>query len=415
MRKALEGLKVASFGWLIVGPLHMRYLAMWGATVVKIESHARPDQTRTMNPFKNGVPGIDNSMMFAQTNTSTFSVSLNLNKPTGRNLAWELIKWADIVAENFIPGTMNRWELDYESVSKVRPEIIYFSTSMFGEGGPYSSRIGWGWHAAAASGITYVTGYRDGPPIPHPAAYTDYLAPRFGTAAILAALDYRRRTGKGQHIDLAHAEIGCHSIAPLIMDYMTNNEEPQRRGNNVTSACPHNTYPCHGEDEWCAVAILNDVQWQKLCQVIGSSSLINDSKFSTFVSRKAHEDELDALIAEFTQTFPAKELETLLQKNGIPASAVLKISQLFDDSQLKHRGFFRNLTHPAIGSYRDRGPAFRLSQTPDNQFRAPCLGEHNEYVFKELLGLPDNVIADALIEGGITTEVDLPGAIVMSS
>lgn len=407
-RSALEGIKVASFCWIGAGPLAIKYFGMWGATVVRIESHTRPDLLRLMSPFKDGVVGVDNSAWGANINSSIYSVSLNLNKPRGREIALKLIQWADVVGENFAPGTMKKWDLDYESVRKVKSDIIYFSTSQLGQTGPHTGFIGFGYQAAALAGFTYISGWPDRGPIPFQGAYTDFTSARLGALAILAALDYKRRTGKGQFIDLSQMESCCHLLAPPIMDYFTTGRVMGRYGNRVDFAAPHGVYPCQGEDRWCAITVFTDEEWQAFCRALGEQRWIGDPRFATLTARKENEDELDELIAQWTKNHPAEEVEALMQAGGIAASAVESTKDLFEDPQIEHRGFFRQLKHSAIGFHTYRGPAFRLSKAPDCQFPGPALGEHNEWVLKDLLGLSDEEIAEGLIDGSITTDADLP-------
>ena len=407
-KKALEGVKVANFSWIGVGPFTIRYLGNYGATVVKVESHTRPDILRMMLPFKDNIPAIDNSPWFANANSSSYGVSINLDKPSGRELAWKLINWCDIMAESFGPGTIARWGLDYESVRKVRPDIIYMSSSQMGQTGPLARFAGYGYHASAIDGFTYITGYPDREPAPTQSAYTDFVAPRCNAVAVLAALEYKRRTGKGQYLDLSQREVSTTFLTTPILDYTVNGNIMQRNGNKVTFAVPHNAYPCHGDDRWCAITVFTDDEWESLCQVIGKPELLTDSKFATFDARKDNEDELDKIISGWSANHTAERVETMMQDAGIAASVVENMADIFNDPQIKHREFFQLLKHSVIGEHNYRGLGFQLSKTPDARFAGPALGEHNEYVFKELLGMSDDEISDALVDGAITTEADLP-------
>ena len=190
----LAGIKVASFCWMAAGPLTVRYLGMWGATVVRVESHTRPDLVRLQGPYRNGVPGIDNNAWFPAVNSSSYSTSLNIQTPKGKELAWRLIRWADVVASSFAPGQMEKWGMGYDEVRKIHPAVIYYQSSQLGATGPNRTRAGSGFEAAAMAGFTYISGWPDRAPVPYTGAYTDFISPRFGAAAILAALSYRRRT-----------------------------------------------------------------------------------------------------------------------------------------------------------------------------------------------------------------------------
>jgi len=231
-KQALEGVKIVNFSWAGVGPLIVRYLALHGATVVRVESHKVPDVTRVMTPFKDGKPGIDRGPWFADLNSSAYSASLDLRNPKGMALAWKLIDWADVLVENFSPGVMKRMGLDYEAVSRRKPSIVYLSSSQLGQTGPRSSFAAWGFQAAALAGFYHISGWPDRDPTLIP-AYVDYVAPRFGALALLAALDYRRRTGEGQYLDQSQVESAIHLNVPPVMDYVVNGRVLNRDGNRL--------------------------------------------------------------------------------------------------------------------------------------------------------------------------------------
>jgi benzylsuccinate CoA-transferase BbsF subunit len=301
---------------------------------------------------------------------------------------------------------MKKSGLDHTSISKVRPDIIYYSSSQLGQTGAYSSYVGYGYQASAMAGFTYITGWADQMPMLYHGAYTDFTACRFGAAAIMAALDYRRRTGRGIYIDQSQMESVLHLIEPLIMDYTINQRVAERCGNRVPWAAPHGIYPCKTNDTWCSICISTDAEWQAFCQKV-NDSWISNQRFRTMVDRKKNEDELDVLIADWTSKYEAPEIEKMLQAVGVAANVVNSVKTLVEeDDQVKHRGYFRKYKHSVIGEHLYRGPAFKLSKNVDGQFAGPALGEHNEFVFKELLGLSDEEIAEALIAGGITTEHD---------
>lgn len=407
-KSAMNGVKIVSFCWVAAGPLTFKYFAQFGATVVRVESHTRLDVVRTSGPFKDGLVHYDNSATFANYNSSVLSVTLNLKKPGGLNLVWKLIDWADIVGEGFGPGTMHKLGLDYESVKKRKPDIIYFSTSQLGQVGPYSKFVGFGWQAAAMAGFTSITGLPDRAPVPYHGAYTDFIAARFGALAVMAALEYRRRTGRGQYIDQSQLESSCQVLAPPIMDYFVNGRVLERHGNRVDFSVPHGVFRCKGDDRWVAIAVSTDEEWRRFCKTIGKTEWIDDPHFSTFVARKKNEGELEELITRWTSQHTAEEVENVLQGAGIAAGVVETVKDLLEDLQLKYRGYFRKYKHTFMGESTYRGPSFRLSKVPDSQFAGPALGEHNEYVFKELLHLSDDEVAEALIDGSVTTEADLP-------
>lgn len=405
---ALEGIKVADFTWVVVGPATTKYLADQGATVVHVESHTRPDPIRVSAPFKDGVPGIDRSGYFTYNNSSKYGISLDLNKPRGQEIGQKLIAWADVVVENFRPGAMHRWGLDYDMVNQTRPDIVYLSASMQGQYGPYSTLPGLGPLANAFAGIYHLSGWPDRGPAAVWGPYTDFVSPRFAVAAIMAALHYRRKTGKGQHIDISQVETVTHLFAPLVMDYTVNRRVANRDGNHLAWAAPHGIYPCKGEDHWCAIGVFTDEDWCAFTRIIGETAWATDPRFASLSTRKEHEEELDRLVGAWTVQYTAEQVEAMMQSAGIAASTVENSRDLFEDPQLKHRGSLHYMEHPVIGRHAYGRPAFRLSKTPDRQSAAPALGQHNEYVCKQILGLSDDEIAQLLVDRVLTTEADLP-------
>jgi benzylsuccinate CoA-transferase BbsF subunit len=405
-KKLFEGIKILEFAWAIVGPASSRYLADHGATVVKVEGHKRLDIIRTTNPFPAGKPSLDGSMLFGIYNPNKYCVSLDLNNPGGQKLALRLIQWADIVTENFSPRVMKKWGLDYETVSKIKPDIIYLSSSMQGNEGPHASYAGYGYNACALCGFTELSGWPERVPA-SPFAYTDFVCPPFNAMALIAALEYRRRTGKGQWIEQSQFETAVQFMAPLVMDYQVNKRVAGRQGNRLFNAAPHGVFPCKGDDRWVAITIFTDEDWRAFGKAIGNPPWTREEKFSTLPGRKDNEDELERLVAEWTSNYTAEQVEKTLQSAGIAANMVEKCSDLFEDPQLKYRNFFAKVDHPVMGkpTYEQQA-RYIMSKTPrEIVLPSPCLGEHNEYVFKELLKMDDDEIAEYLIDGSITTEL----------
>jgi len=401
-----EGVKIAEFAWVVVGPLTTKYLADWGATVVRVESHTRPCILRLSAPFKDGVPGIDRSQYFAEHNSSKLSVSVDLNKPKGRELAWKLIMWADILSESYTPKAMKAWGLDYDTVHEKRPDIVYYSTCQQGHDGPHAHYPGYGQLAASIAGFYHVSGWPDRSPAPPYGAYTDVISPRFSCAALVAALDYARRTGKGQHLDQSQLETSLHFLAPALMDYRVNGRVASRHGNRLPYAAPHGAFRCKGNDRWVAIAVFDDREWQSLCEAMGDPEWAQGKRFATLTGRKQNEDELEQLVEGWTKEQSAEQVIALLQERGVAAHVVESIEDLFADPQLLHRGHFRRLQHPEIGEAAYDGPAFRLSGTHDRQFAAPTLGQHNFEVLTKILDLSDDEVGDLLAQGVLTTPED---------
>jgi crotonobetainyl-CoA:carnitine CoA-transferase CaiB-like acyl-CoA transferase len=405
-KKVFEGIKIAEFAWVVVGPSTSRYFADHGATVVKVESHKRLDTNRINGPFVGGEPTPDGSMFYGIHNPDKYCISIDLQHPNGKKLAWKMIQWADVVTESFSPGTMEKWGLGYEDAKKVKPEIIYFSSSMQGRGGPHTAYAGYGQNAVNFCGFSEVSGWPDRLPSPPYGAYTDYVSCRFAAFSIMAALDYRRRTGKGQYIEQSQFESSVEFFAPPIMDYQINQRIMGRNGNRLDSAAPHGVYQCKGDDRWVAIAVTSDDLWDRFCTAIGSSELATKPEYITLSMRKKNEDNLDKLVTQWTSSLTAEEIETILQKAGIPSNIVEKPSDLYKDPQLEHRKYFVPLEHAVMGRQKYAQQAcFIMSKTPRELYMpSPCVGEHNEYVFKELLKMTDEEIADHLIDGSITTE-----------
>jgi benzylsuccinate CoA-transferase BbsF subunit len=402
----LEGVRVATLAWIGVGPMAIRYLSHWGATVVRIENHRRIDTLRLPQPSSIGITGVNRSPFFALANGAVYGVSIDLNRRSGLDIAWRLIKWADVLAESFTPGTMAKWGLDYKNVSKVKPDIVYVSTCQMGQTGPLAKFGGYGFHASAMAGITHLTGWPDRPPTPHAVAFVDVLASRYVAGGILSALEYRRRTGQGQYLDVSQCECGIQNIAPVIMDNLVNGRSQTRSGNSLPYAAPHSGFPCKGDDRWVAIAVFNDTQWKAFCKVINQAWTV-DPKFSSLLLRKQNEVELDALVSEWTMNYTAEEVEACLQAVGVPCHVVSTAKDVFNDPQLKHRNFFRRLKHSVMDEHTYFTLGFKLSKVEGDWRTGPALGEHNEYVFKELLGMTEDEIVKALAEGGITTDADL--------
>lgn len=396
---ALKGIKVADFSWAIVGPFITKCLADFGATVVRVESQKRPDDLRTAGPFKDWTLDFDHSGYFALFNSNKYGMSLDLNHPRAVEVAKRLIAWADIVIESFRPGIMDKWGLGYKDLTKVKPDIIMLSTSIYGQSGPYAGQPGVGNLLVGLSGFTEITGWADRGPVQPYGAYTDAVAPNFGVAALMAAIDYRQRTGKGQYLDLSQLECSMHFLSVALLDYVANNRLPTRQGNSCDYAVPHSVYRCKGKDRWCAIAVFTDTQWECLCKVIDNPTLLV-GKFSTFLNREKNEDELNRLVEEWTISRTPEQVMSELQAAGVPAGVVQNAADLLRDPHLNARQYFWWMKHTVLGSFPHFGQSSHLSNTPAQQrMPAPCLGGHTEFVCREILGLSDEEFVELLQEG----------------
>jgi benzylsuccinate CoA-transferase BbsF subunit len=393
-RQALAGLRVIDFTWVGVGPLLTKYLADFGAEVIRIESRTHLDSFRFAPPFVADTPGIERSGYFLNLNTSKSHVTLNLTHPQGRELAYRLIAKADVVAENFTSHVMEQWRMTYDDLCQVKPDLVMISLSMAGRTGPHRDVLGFGTVLQAAAGLAYMTGWPDRPPAIPGVAYTDWTTPFFGLVALLAALEYRQRTGQGQYIDVSNLEVGVHCIETAILDYTVNGRVQMRAGNeamigDVPGAAPHGVYRCQGVNRWCAISVGNDHEWRHFCDILGYPSWTQDARFTTALRRVKHRDTLNELVESWTAKYPAEDIMARLQAVGIAAGVVQNAADLARDPQLIHRGQSVCLDHPEVGVQRYDMPAFHLTASPAQLRPVPTLGHHNAAVFKGLLGLSD--------------------------
>lgn len=395
-----EGLKVADFSWVGVAPITARCLADHGATVIRIESESRPDVLRLNAPFKDGIPGINRSQFYGDFNASKLSLGLDLKQPAARAIAERLIAWADVCIESFTPGTMDALGLGYEAVQAINPAIVMVSTCLMGQTGPIASFAGYGYHAGAVAGFYEVSGWPDLRPDGPWIAYTDTIAPRFIAATMMAALDHRRRTGEGQWIDAAQIESSLHFLAPEILEYQATGEKVRRIGNRSRHFAPQGLFPCQGEDRWCAIGIDTDAQWVALCKVMQRTDWLRDEALATHAGRLQRQDELESEIAAWTAPRSALEVTELLQAVRVPAGMAQLASDLLQDPQYKHRGFYRWFDHPEMGHIPYAGHQFRI-RGYDSGARgpAPLLGEHLFEVLSGELGMSDDEVADAIATG----------------
>ncbi len=397
-----EGLKVADFSWAWAGPIATKYLADHGATVVRVETENPPCRTRTMGPYLDGVPGANRSQSFGDFNTSKLDITLDLKNPAGIALARKLIAWADVYIENFTVGTVDSLGIGYDVARALNPSIIMASSCLMGQTGPAKDFAGFGYHAAAIAGFFEVTGWPDRPPAGPWSAYTDIIAPRFLLLGILGALDHRRRTGQGQYIDISQMESALLYLAPQLIDYNLTGRTVTRNGNRSPGAAPHAAYPCAGDDQWCAIAVETDTQWEALRHVIGDPAWARDARLRNAEGRLAGEDEIDANLGEWTRSRPPYEVMRMLQAAGVPAGVAQRSSDLLRDPQLAHRGFHRYMDHPEMGNVPYSGHQFRIRGYDSGpRFPAPCLGQHNDVVMRDVLGMTEDEIVEVLVSGAL--------------
>jgi len=398
----LDDVKVVDFMWALAGPGTTRTLADYGATVVRIESVNRVDGARTVGPFLDNKSAHDGSGLFGTYNAGKLGLALDLNKPQAREVVLDLVRWADVVCESFSPKAMRAWRLDYDSLREVKPDLIMLSSCLMGQSGPMSSFIGFGNMAAAVAGFYHLCGWPDRPPSGPFGAYTDYIAPRFGSISILAALDYRRRTGKGQYIDQSQAESALHFLTPALLECAANGRIEQGAGNADRNYAPHGVYPASGNDRWIAIACNTDEHWRSLCIAMNRRELASHESFATLAARYKNRDQLDQIISEWTRGLAAHAAELQLQELGIPAFAVQDSNDVCRDPQLAARGYLTEIVHPLYGKTVVEGPRFRLSRTPASIARpAPTVGRDNQYVLESILGYDQARITELAAAGAL--------------
>ncbi len=393
-RTALEGIMVISLGTGVVVPDATKMLGELGANVIKFESTDNPDFVRTLGP-KNTVAG------FNESNRNKRSFGVNLKSDKGRDLAKRLITMSDVVVENFRGGVVKSLGLDYDSVKPLKPDIIYISSQGFGGGGPHGDYPCYGPMLSAASGMLSIWKQPDDPyPAGSNSPLPDHMASKHVAIAALAALDYRRRTGKGQYIDVAQTEVAAALIGEHYLDYTMNKREPQAAGNRCAYAAPHGCYPCQGQDNWVAISVFTNEEWRSFGEAIGNPEWAKDPRFADIPGRLKNVEELDRLVAEWTSPRDAWEVMEMLQGAGVPAGVVQRAQDTLKDPQLKHLHAIVELEHPEVGKRLYNNVAFHMSETPPlPSSPAPLLGQHTNEICRELLKMSAEEFEQLTTEG----------------
>jgi crotonobetainyl-CoA:carnitine CoA-transferase CaiB-like acyl-CoA transferase len=399
--RPLAGLKVLDFTWVYAGPAATRCLADYGATVVRIETQQRIDGVRLVNPQKDGEHGLERSGNYANANAGKLGLSLNLSTPEARDVVLRLAAWADVVVENFSPKAMKAWGLDYPRLRSINPQVIMASSCLNGQTGPLAMQAGFGMMGAAQAGFGYLTGWPDRNPTGPPTAYTDYVSPKFLVASILAALEARRRTGRGQYIDLSQAECSVHFLGEAALDYFTNGRIAKPLGNASPLYAPTGVYPCVGEDRWVALAAPDGAAWSALC-AIADPTWASDPRFATMANRLANYEALDEQIAVWTARHDVAEIEDLLLAAGVPVHRVSTSADVFSDPQLEAREHIVLVEHPMLGPVPLENSRLRLSRTPATVAApGPTVGQHNQHVLAEILGMSEDEMTELVLCGAL--------------
>ncbi|HUF54680.1 MAG TPA: CoA transferase [Dehalococcoidia bacterium] len=395
MAKPLDGIRVADFTWVWAGPTCTMQFAHMGAEVIRMETSNRVCTLRMLPPWAGGAPNPNGAGYFNQYNQGKRAILLNLAHPEGAEIARRIVEMSDVAVENFAAGVINKLGLGYDELRKVKDDIIMMSMSGYGATGPESKYVSYGPAQVPMSGLSQLTGYKGLQPMHVGMSYGDPNAGLHAATAVIAALFYRDRTGKGQYIDMSQWEASMTVIGEAFMHQVMNGEQPPRIGSRDANMSPHNVYRCEGEDRWVAIAARNDDDYRTLCGVIGKLELADDPRFKTLADRKANEDALDAEIEAWTVTQEPFAAAEALQGAGVPAHVPLKNSELIGSEHVATRDFWVEKEHPVVGVRRHAGIPWRFSETPLAVERAaPVMGQDNEYVFGELLGMSSDEIAD---------------------
>jgi crotonobetainyl-CoA:carnitine CoA-transferase CaiB-like acyl-CoA transferase len=385
----LAGIRILDFSRVWAGPYGTRYLADFGAEVIKVESQQFPDGRRSDLPD------------YAEINRNKRFITLNFQTPEGLALSKRLVAMSDVVVENFSPRVMAKYGLDYQRLVEVRPDLIMVSMPGFGHSGPHGAFASYGGPLMAYTGMALLWGYADSPPDALcKLAYPDYIAAGTLALAVLTALHHRARTGQGQFIEIAQVEATAAAMETAFLDYFANGTIAVARGNRDPNCVPQGCYPCQGHDAWCVVSCHTEAQWRALAQIIGGATLADDTRFATAADRWQQHDTLDTLISAWTRERTPHQVMRLLQAVGVPAGAVQTGEDLWRDVHLRARDYMITLMHAEPGVVEHPGVPVRLHATPGQiQRPAGLLGEANEAVFCGLLGLSPDELARLVADG----------------
>jgi len=385
----LEGLRVANFGWVWAGPVVGQTLGFLGADVVKIESRTRIDLTRTLPPFGGGIRDPDRSLSNHACWAGNGSVTLDLKQPEAQALARRLVAQCDVVIENFGPGVMEQFQLGWDELRAVRPDLVMFSMPAAGLDGPLKDIRTYGLSLTSTTGLDSLTGYVDGPPIPVENAFSDPYNGILGAYAILVALAHRDRTGAGQHIDYSQQEAVMQLIGPAYMDYVLNGRVAGPLGNRhpLAAGAPHGVFPCAGDDRWISIAVLQDEEWRGLVRAMGDPEWARANDLATAAARVRRSDDIHERLAAWTREQDAGALTARLQQHGVAAAPVLSVADLLSDPHWHARKTFVEVVHPLGFTETIYGAYVKMSRSQVDVQPGPRMGQDNERVLRDLLGL----------------------------
>ena len=398
---ALAGVKVADFSMVWAGPYATAVMGYLGAEIIKIESRKHPDQTRSGSiTLGEDYDGVDGSPIFNNANLNKKSISIDISKPEGAELAKKVVAECDIVVENMRPGKMAKNGLGYEDLKAVKPDIIMISASGFGATGPYKNYGGYAPIFASIGGLAYLTGYADG----EPNTMSGVMDLRVGTMSAfvaLAALIRKQQTGQGMYVDVSSSEAISSLIGSDLMGYTMNGVSPMRRGNEDSILAPHQVYRCKGEDKWVSIAVATEEEWKNLCKAMRDPEWTKDPKFKDTYQRWYNRKELDELMSQWTINYSDYEVMHILQAAGVAAVPSMSAEEILSDPHSRDRGIFTKVVHPILGEKTVVNPPWRFSETPAEVYKcAPLLGENNDEIFGGLLGMSKEEM-DALKEAKV--------------
>ena len=410
----LQGIRVLDLGTLIAAPIATQIMADLGAEVIKIES-PQGEFLRTVGgplaPLSEEAEHdrpYNRRPWFNELNRGKYGIVLDLSKASGVETFKALVRTSDVVIDNFSPRVMGNLGLEYPALRRERADIVMVSVSAFGATGPYRNRIGFGPNIDAASGLTYLTGYTDSPPIKPGNYFSDFFSGLHAAMATMVALDHRRRTGKGQYVDVAMREVDTMILGDALMDVVMNGRVQTPIGNRHPSMAPHGCYPCKGDDKWVTVAVGSDDEWARFVDVMGSPNWAKAPRFSSTSGRWENQDDLDSLVAQWTAGRDRDEVMASLQQAGVTAGAVHDVKDIVNNAQVKSRGYYSEVTHPEFGTAPIRNLPWKLSGTPTKvESPSPCFAQHNDYAFGELLGMAPKDV-ERLYDDGTTHAVPVP-------
>lgn len=397
-RRALEGIRVLDFTWVVAGPVATRILADQGAEVIKIERRDSLD----LGSRRGGFTG----NLFR----GKESTVINMADPRGRAIARRLVAVSDVVIDNFSARVMHNWGMDYESIRQVKPDIIAVSMSGFGHTGPQKDYVSYGPTLQALSGYTLLMRHPGREPAGWGYSYADMSGGYSGALAVLMALWHRKRTGEGQFIDLSQFETISSVVGPAVLDIVVNKNTVAPFGNRSQEApaAPHGVYRCAGDDRWCAITIFTEEEWRAFCQVLGNPAWTQEARFASLSSRVSHQAELDQQVEAWTWQHTPEEIMSLLQRAGVPAGVVANGEDLDRDLQLRARGYWARVQTPEGDEVVLDGTPIKMSVTPGYVAApGPLLGEHTESVLKRLLHYSDEQIVQLKNERVVASNAEI--------